>query len=236
MDFLRVFRVARKHWVITIIGVLLGVVCAFAVSYRLAMVGGQLHAERRSRTTYKSEVQILISEPGYGMGSAGVVEESLPEAFGKTQAMAPVYAQLVLSDAVMNAASLKLGSGVGELVEAEAVKDCPIVKVKLTGDDPARLTKLALALAASLEEYLTKNQDDYNVPPGDRLTVGVLSAPRDPIPQRSREIELALLAFASPILLAMGVGFVLERPARPTNESEEDGESCPETEDEGDES
>jgi capsular polysaccharide biosynthesis protein len=211
MDLLRVFRIARKHWVITLVGVLLGGVCALAVSYRMAPVAGQIQLTRRGTTTYKSEVQMLINEPGYGMGSAGLLEHSLPDAFGKTQAMAPVYAQLVLSDAVMDAAALKT-DGISELVEAEAVKDCPIVKVKLTGTDPERLPRVAKALVQSLEEYLKKNQVAYGVPEGDRLSVSMLASPSAPAPQQSRALELAVLAFLSPIALALGLGFVLERP------------------------
>jgi hypothetical protein len=211
MDLLRVFRVARRHWVITMIGVLLGVFCALLVSFKFAVAGGRMRVEKRSATTYKTELQLLITEPGYGMGSAGLLEYSLPNAFGKTREMAPVYAQLVLSDAVLRAASLKIGSPVEELVEAEAIEDTPIVQVTLTGTDARRLTALALALGQSLKEYLAKNQDFYGVPPGDRLSVSILASPKDPVPEKSREWEFALLALLVPTGTSVGIGLILER-------------------------
>jgi capsular polysaccharide biosynthesis protein len=210
MDLLKVFRSVRRHWVIAVVGIVLGVICALAVTFRLSVVGGSTYLTRRSITTYKSEAQLLISEPGYGMGSAGVLRRSVPDAFGKTQAMAPVYAQLVLSDAVMRAASARIGA-IEELVEAEPVSDCPIVKVKVTGTDPERTKRVAVALVDALSAYLVRNQESYGVPEGDRLTVSILAQPGTPAPQQSRGFEIALLAFLLPLFAAVGLGLVLDR-------------------------
>ena len=172
------------------------------MQYRFDGSGG---SRPRELVRYDGIMQVVVADPAFSVGRIGG-DNPGGDQFDKTVTLASTYANLIVSDAVRSSA--EASSGVrGISATAERVEDSPIVEVSLTGYDPDRLIAYGRALANSLEVYLRHEQDAAAVPPGQRVSVEVLSAP-SVTPVRSRQWEMALIAFMVPVLLAFGVATV----------------------------
>lgn len=214
MQLLGALSVMRRHWFIMTVGVLLGVLATGAVQYQYDAASNGIR--RREIVRYDGTMQVLVVDPRFTVGRIGG-ENPGGDQFDKTITLAATYADLIVSDAVRASADESSGIG-GVSATAERVQDSPIVEVSLSGYDPERVTAYGNALVQSLEVYLRRQQDAAAIPAQERVSVRMLSAPV-PDAVRSRQWEMALLAFAVPVLLTFGVASVLDRPRPKMSES-----------------
>lgn len=209
MDFLDAFGIMKRHWVILLVGALVGLALMFGTLYSVGQLRETGRLERRSFTNYTIETQVLVVDPRFWMGRAGSRSPEQPDIFPKTVTLATTYAGLLSSDAVRDAAEARVGPTDAD-VTSEAVPQAPIIKVTIKGRDREQLVKFGIALEKALEEYLVQEQENSDIPKSERMSVRPLAKPQAKAVQ-SRQFETALLAFSAPLFVAFGIAVARDR-------------------------
>jgi hypothetical protein len=206
MDLLRLATVVKRHRLIMLFGILLGCVAVAGTMFKLS--GG--HLVPRSYTTYSADMQMIVIDPHFGLGSTPHNQnDPAPDSFDKTVALAQTYGNLLTGDAVRHAADASVGTLQGDVV-SQAVQQSPIIDVTLTGKDAPALTRYGLALSDAFQRYLTQEQQSHNIAPDARMAVRLLATP-NPKPQQSRAWEMAVIAFLGPLVAAYGLALLRDR-------------------------
>jgi len=171
----------------------------------------------RAQDSYVTNVSAVIDTADFGLGRSDTDVYRLA-------LMAPTYAQLLVSEPVLQAAEKALGRPIDAAVQAEPVANSPIVRLTVQGADPDGLDDTALALVEAFRNYISDNQVVSKVPDELRLTIRGIDRPTPAEPTSNRSSEIAVLLFLLPIAVAVAFAMRLERspaatpPAEPREE------------------
>lgn len=208
MDFLNLVVTGRRHWVLMSLGVALGLIVAVGSLYHLDRSADTPRLRPRSFTQYKMEMQLIVIDPFFGLGRAGVNIDQ-PDLFMKTVILSATYAKLLTSDAVRASAERTAGPADAEIT-SDAVDGSPIVLLTLSGRDADHMEAYGRALAKSLQDYLQEQQEEQDISSRERMSVRLLAV-SEPIAEKSRRLETALLAFMGPVAFALGVAVLRDK-------------------------
>lgn len=214
----------KRKWLVAL-GFLVGAVLSFNSLYRadLEFVDGRprVAISENSHASYEANVQLMLFDPAFGIGRAGQDRER-PDSFNRTVQLAPSYAALLTSQPVMRALEASNGP-VDVAIAPTPVENSPIIQVKVSGSDGARVVQIADGVAPAFMHYLKDSQESHEIPAYDRMIVRQLSAAGRPMVTISRNTEIAALAFLMPIAMVFALVFILENVTRPqVDEKEED--------------
>jgi len=212
VDLLGVFEAARRHWMLILAGVVVGVLLAIAVMFRVSETAdGRSRLVARTQGVYETRMRLMIDDPNLGLGR--VDGAGLTDTFGKTIYLAPTYAFLMTSDEVLSRVEDRVGR-LRESVDAKAQKDSPIITVTVRGTSPQRVVAVAKGVAAEFAQYLDEQQRARRVPDDARTDVVVLTAPRQPGTSASGAVQYAALVLLSPAVLCLGAAIAIESVRR----------------------
>lgn len=211
MDFLNLLAVVRRRPLLVAAGVAAGILLVILTRYAVETSAGEgIRLKERSFANYTVESQLIVVDSRFGMGrTASLSTTAGPDMFNKTIDLAPTYANL-LSSGFAVAAAEKVVGPIDAEVQAEGVRDAPIIRLSVTGTDSDRMIKFSSALSDAVKDYLVTEQRARGIEETERVEVQVLSPPTISTVQ-SREWELLLLAFLTPILVAYALAVLQDR-------------------------
>lgn len=213
---------AMRHWYLVLGGAIIGAVLALVWTFDITWVnqGGSSVPEvtRRSPETYSTTYMVLVDTSGFGIGraDANVREMTL---------LTPTYAQLLVSEPVLQSVETSLGAELGAEVSAKPTGDGPMIKLTVEGPDRARLATIATQVISACRDYIARQQALKGVPEELRLTVAGVGQPSKPEKVSSRQLEIAMILLCLPVALALGIAVRLERSEKPEQDAAKDGES-----------
>lgn len=196
----------RHHRLLVATGVLAGVILTLVWTYSFSWGDTGPMVRRRSRSTYLTTVNAIIDTEEFGLGRSDTDVYRLA-------LMAPTYAQMLVSEPVLQQAEKALGRPIGAEVQAQPVASSPIVQLTVSGTNKDTIDDTALALVSAFSGYITENQVQSNVPDNLRLTIRAIDRPTTAQPTSNRQTEIAILLFCLPIGAALLLAYRLERGA-----------------------
>lgn len=210
MDLLSLFKVLNARKWLLLISAVIGVLLAVLATYNIEVGRGHKDLVRlrpKSYTTYSTSISLMINDPQFSLGRAGN-DPTKPGNLSRIISLAPTYAELAISEPMMREVLKKTGKVDAE-ISSEPVKDSPVFEVSVKGKDPQHIRVIADAIGSSFIDYLERNQVQHKVPKDDRIYVQVLTRPDYATAEKSRNLEMAVLAFLTPIVLAVFLAFTL---------------------------
>lgn len=211
MNLRALVRAAARHKVLVGLGIAVGLLVAVSVLYKIDF--RERRVSERSFGVYETTVEMMISDSKFAIGRT-VPPQGTTDSFQRTIAVAPSYARMVSSDAVVEAAEKQLGP-LQVTFDAEALQASPIIKLTVIGSSPTRVTEVARVLSTEFAAYLQKTQDGYDIPKADRIRVQVLSEPAAPTAKQTRRSELAALSFLLSVFAFVAMAFVVDASRTP---------------------
>lgn len=190
---------------LVLIGVLAGILLALAWIFQVSWSERGPRVVLRSPGTYIVSVDALIDTTGFGIGRSDTD-------MYKLSLMAPTYAQLMMSQAVLDRAETILGRPIEAKVTATAPNSVPIVQLSVEGADASRLVPIASAVVRATRDYVAASQAENDVPEAVRLTVRAMGRPSEPSLVSDRRVEIALILLLFPIVVAVVLAHRLEYP------------------------
>lgn len=211
MDLLEMLTVFKRHPFLTALGVVTAVIAVLTVSYKIVPATSTSRASiaPRSYTTSTMRMQLMVVDSQFNVGRAST-EDRTWDAYSSTIRLAKTYASLLTSDMIRQAASDEVG-GLRTSATAQSLADSPIIEFTIVGQDAKRVRDEGVALSDALSRYLTSQQEAHNVPEEERTSVIMLSSTQPVVVEQSRSWEIMLLAAFAPLMLAGGMGLLLER-------------------------
>jgi len=177
-------------------GVVAGVILALVWTYRLSWGVDGPKLSPRFPATYVTSINAVIDTAQFGLGRSDTDMYRLA-------LMAPTYAQLLVSEPVLQDAEKSLGAPIDALVLAKPVESSPIVQLTVQGTDRVRLRAIALAVVDAFRTYVSDSQAENQTPVNLRLTIRGIDRPTEPQPVSNRQSEIALILFSLPIAAAV---------------------------------
>lgn len=186
-----VFAILRRHWVISVVGVLLTGCAAAVAAHQIAPV-----------QSLRAEVVLLpprlSSEPG--------VNPFL--SLGGLNATTDILARTLTADEVDKRVE-QLGGSTDFLVFRDQTSPGPLILVEARGDDLSRVSKTLAILLKELPENLEKLQSDIDVQPSYRITSTLVRSSDEPDISRKSQIRgivaILTLGIAGTVFLAATV-------------------------------
>jgi hypothetical protein len=200
---LKLLRAVYHYWPLVFVGVLVGALVALAWTYQITWVGMEPEFSTRWPAVYSTEVDVVIDTTQFGIGRSDTD-------MYKLSLMAPAYAQLMTSQQVQKRAESILSAPIDAQLTAVARPDVPVVALTVSGNDPGRLRPIAVALVKALEQYITDGQVASRVPANVALTVRGMGEPSTPEVVSNRRIEIAVILWCLPIVVALVLAYRLE--------------------------
>lgn len=208
MDLLNFHTVWRRHWLLLLVGTVVGAIVLVVTLFSVDRTASPPVLQPKSFTQYKLEMQLLVVDPLFALGRAGRDPEQ-PDLFQKTIALSTTYAELLTSDAVLSSAKKKVGP-TDIQASSENLQNSPIILLTLEGTDSGQMRTYGKAMAESLQRYLQEEQEQSGIDKYDRMSVRLISVSNVQATS-SRKWELGLLAFATPVALALGLAMMKDR-------------------------
>lgn len=213
-----VWTAARRHWVLVLVGLLLGVLLASLAVLKVepSVQGPRLSV--RSPGDYSTNMTAVINTADFGLGSSDTDVARLAM-------IAPTYAEMLTSQPVLRAAQSKLPPGtaiqkadstfpgsIDAQVSAEAVSQSPIVKVKVEARSKQLAVDTAVAVVSAFRRYLDSQQSSAT-PVEKRLVVMEMGAPAEPQLVSNRQKEFAVVLLLLPLAMSLGLAWRIEHSA-----------------------
>lgn len=210
----------RRKWVV-LLGLLVGTILAFSSLYGFVEADGAsaLRLQRRSNTVYESQVSLLVDVPGFGLGR---IDSPVDHAFR----MAPTYAVLVTSEPVKSTLPTRVRNG-NVSVTARALENSPVFTIAAQGTNAELVSDAAKAYAHAVVDYITRMQDESEVPEDKRLSIRVLSAPTPASALSSRDLQIAALLLVMPVGVSVAWALMAEGIANYRASLNESGNTLP---------
>lgn len=211
------WNAVRHHKLLVASGVLAGAILMIVWTYSFSWNTDGPVIAPRTQDNYVTNVSAVIDTADFGLGRSDTDVYRLA-------LMAPTYAQLMVSEPVLQAAEKALGRPIDAVVQAEPVANSPIVRLTVQGVDRDSLDDTALAVVEAFRNYISDNQVVSEVPDELRLTIRGIDRPTPAEPSSNRSSEIAVLLFFLPIAVAAAFAMRLERslaatpPAEPREE------------------
>jgi hypothetical protein len=211
MDLNRLIAIALKRKRLLIIGVFAGIIFALFSLYRINFnmldhSKPMFYCAARTNDRYTTTVNLIIDNPGFGLGRAdGGYEKGI--------FLAPTYSYLAISDVILEQVEKRVGKLEKGMIMSEPIEDRPIFKIIAEGTNPSFIKKAAKTTAEEFIKYLKQKQRENDVPRSDRVVVNILGDPTEPVKLKSRKIEIALLLFMLPVAITFGLILLLENMA-----------------------
>lgn len=210
MDLLSLFKILNSRKWLVLVSAVIGILLAILATYNIEIGRGNkglLKLRPKSHTTYSTAISFMINDPQFSLGRAGN-DPTKPGNLNRIIWLAPTYAKLAISEPVMREVLKELGKVDAE-VAAEPVKDSPVFEISVRGQNPKHIRAVADAIGSSFIDYLEYNQTQHKIPQNDRIYVQILTRPDYAMAEKSRSLEMAILAFLAPIALAVFLIFSL---------------------------
>ena len=220
MNLARHAAVMWRFRVVAIGGLVLGCVLAFLAAYQVTWDGGPSVAPR-GEESWTSESTLLVTQRGFPEGrvtlpiaptegSPGTVR---PQSSGdgeglefadptRFSALAQLYAQLAVSDRVLDGLPQDPSPSQIEAVSVEglAATQLPVIKLTTTAGSAAAARALNNDLVESLRGVLSSDQAKNDIAAPERTQLDSLNAPAAPVKIAGRSHTASILAFLLCIL------------------------------------
>ena len=215
---------------VTITGILLGIVLAVLAAYKVGWDGGP-SLEPRGSESWTSESSLLVTQAGFPEGRvilpeippAGTVPTTpnlQPDTGDKKLQfadplrfafLAQLYAQLAVSDRVLEAVPGKPGRDQIEAlsVEGPAATQLPVIQLTTTAATAEAARDLNTNLVKALQDVLASDQENADISSQQRTRVELLSAPAAPIMAAGRTHTASILALLLCLIGAVAVAHLL---------------------------
>ena len=216
MDLPLYFRTLRRHWIVVTLGICLALALAIASYIRPSYEDGKLVWKYRTVETWQSEARVLLSVPGFPVGSAslspGRRANAIEQAGAQLPSLAVLYAGIATGDDV-RAIVQRAGPIRGKAVAAAATAaggtaTLPIVEVTALAPSAAGSRGLADRFAYGLMEYIQDQQSDR--PAQEQVALSLLSRGGQTELVRPRSRTLPVIVFLAILSATVGVAFALE--------------------------
>jgi len=226
VDLQLYFRVLwRFRWIMAG-GIVLACVLSFLSLARVSFAHGSPKVTYRQSETYQANVLLFLTQKGFpygytvlpynpakvGAGSATLVPRYADA--GRFAQLSTYYAPFTHSDAY--AQMLGQRTKAKGVVDATAIVDPvhgvsePFIKLNGFANNPNDAVTLANTGAATLIDYVVRQQKANNVPPEQRVELQVLSQARAAAVSTGRKKTTPIVVFLTVLLAAIGLSFVLE--------------------------
>lgn len=217
VDLGRIISVLWKRKTLIFAGMVLGIMFSFLSVYKVDISFNDqepfLSYEPRVKTVYTTKTQLVLDGPNFGLGRISQPRDNEFEKTHDLSDLAAVYSYLIVSDQMKEKIIPELNAVNGE-VQAEAVKDLPIVEVSVTGTSVDGVKDIAMKVSNYFIGYVTDEQAKNNIPPDQRTVIRLISKPSDPEPIESRASEIAFIVFLMPVFGAAFAAFALDNIER----------------------
>ena len=210
MDILQLVEVLwKRKWIIAV-GAFLGLILTFRALYTFEIGLGYprlFKLEPRSFTVYQTSINLMLDEPGFGLGRLGLGKEGA--GFDRLTNLAVTYSYIMASDAVSKQVREELGP-VSPRLKATPVQYSPVITVTVEGTDSKAIQKFAQTTVDVFINYMKAEQTKNNIPKEDRILLRKLGPPSTPTQTSSRKMEIAFLMFMAPLIGSAALSFILE--------------------------
>jgi|Deesub1362A_J573_1020465.scaffolds.fasta_scaffold01351_11 uncharacterized protein involved in exopolysaccharide biosynthesis len=182
MDLMRLIKITWKYKWLVVLGLIAGIYCA-------------VWGYNQPRTIYETSVNLMIIDPQFSVGQG--TERGMAGGISR----APTYAYLLTSQDVLRRANVKTSLAEEDMISAQAIPNTPIIKLRVRGNNPEGIRKLATDISYAFKDFLREEQAKRNVPKEKRFEVEVLGFPSEVKQLQSRKLEIAFIYFLAPLLL-----------------------------------
>jgi len=211
MDLRLILRVLTRFKVLVLAGLVLATTLALLSYVRIGFDEG-LHIEYRSKERWSSSTRLLVTTPGFRLGSS---DSSTSDVEARLPSLATVYSSFVTSDAV-RAIMLEKGPVKGAVdafalpAGANSSAVLPIVNITALGFTPRSTIEIGNRAAAALQQYVDMQQEASGVPKPERIQLRVLNraGALDLVQPRSK--TLPVVVFLAVMFATIALAFVLE--------------------------
>jgi hypothetical protein len=216
MDLPLYAQVLRRHWIVVTLGIVLAVVLA-ALSYgHPAYEDGKLTWKYRAEERWQSEARVLLSVPGFPVGSAALSPGRRADEIAQAQAQLPtlavLYAGLTTGDdvrSIVRQASEIRGRVVAAAATAtNGMVTLPIVEITAVAPSGPGSRVLADRYASALIGYVEGQQADRA--PEQRVDLSLLNRGGETELVDPRSKTLPIIVFLALLTATVGVAFALE--------------------------
>lgn len=209
--------ISQKYRYLIILGVFLGFVLLILTRFSMYPDSNNesilpFKLEPRSQQVYRTYIDVMIDEPGFGVGQSGRVD-GRRDAFRRTIELAPAYAYMATSELILSQVERKIGPLSGG-VSSNVMEESPVFRIDVEGKTEKEAITVANTLVQTLAEYIQSEQNKSGILPSDRIVLKALGSPATPLESNSMSLFKSVIAFLSPIIAGFMLALALENIER----------------------
>lgn len=225
MDLPLFGRVLWRWRLLVLAGVILAIALAVLSIAKVGFDGGMPTLTYRSSETWQARSTLLLTQQGLfpegrsifppaPVAQDGETPPPYPYAgTGRFAELAPIYAQLAASDAVIGI--LRRSGPIRGSVDAIALQSpsntpSPMISLFATGATPGDASDLVQRARIAFITFLSDRQTAAKIPPGQRVDVRVVRELMPPILLEPRKKTLPIVVLLAVVSATVGLAFVLE--------------------------
>ena len=204
MDLTLFFRVVWRYRLLVLAGFTLALLIAFFAAFRITP-GGEKLLTLRGEGQYSSATTIFVTQQGFPWGRLPEDDPNggsqAAEDSGRLAGLATLYAKLVDSDPVTDAAKRQLPA-TGWLIEAAPVLDgaglsspLPLISVIAVANSPELAEKAVGVTTSSLLTYVSDRQNEASIPADERVVLQRIKGPTEPLTVKGRSFTFPIVLF-----------------------------------------
>ena len=223
MDLTLFFRVVWRYRLLVLAGFTLALLIAFFAAFRITP-GGEKLLTLRGEGQYSSATTIFVTQQGFPWGRLPEDDPNggsqAAEDSGRLAGLATLYAKLVDSDPVTDAAKRQLPA-TGWLIEAAPVLDgaglsspLPLISVIAVANSPELAEKAVGVTTASLLTYVSDRQNEASIPADERVVLQRIKGPTEPLTVKGRSFTFPIVLFLLFSMLTLAAPFILDNIRR----------------------
>jgi hypothetical protein len=223
MDLTLFFRVVWRYRLLVLAGFTFALLIAFFAAVRITP-GGEKLLTLRGEGQYSSATTIFVTQQGFPWGRLPEDDPNggsqAAEDSGRLAGLATLYAKLVDSDPVTDAAKRQLPA-TGWVIEAAPVLDgaglsspLPLISVIAVANSPELAEKAVGVTTSSLLTYVSDRQNEANIPADERVVLQRIKGPTEPLTVKGRSFTFPIVVFLLFLMLTLAAPFILDNIRR----------------------
>jgi capsular polysaccharide biosynthesis protein len=220
VDIRLYIAVIRRHPTALVAGIIATILVTFLATFTIGSNG----VEYRTLPTWQSTTSLLVSQPGFPIGSAGTSPNFDP---ARIEYLAGLYVQLAQSDAVRQAVvgnngsvtngklSIDHGRITGsytaqQVLSVDGQSSLPIITIAAQSSTRADAMEIAQRATTALTNFIVQRSQTAGISPKERVQITVLAGSGNTERVKGHSKVLPLLALILGILGTLAVIFFLE--------------------------
>jgi capsular polysaccharide biosynthesis protein len=224
VDIKLYIAVVRRHKKVFVVGLIVAVGLAVLAAFKVSSSG----LKYRTDATWGSTTSLLVSQPGYPIGSAGNGPNFDP---ARVAYLASIYVQLAQSDEVRSAVvgphgsvtngKLSIDNGrirgsytATQILSADGSQGLPIVTIAAESNSRENAKVIALRATAALRYAIQSAAVKGNVPKSNRIQLSQLAGSNNTAQIKGHGKVLPIIAFLFGVIGTLALIFFLENLAR----------------------